>query len=118
MTRAEPRIVFVHFWERGPAVDLARTIRAALDVPNAAALLGALADIDAGSVGTIAGATVRYGPAAATPDACSGYLDLVVPVRTTAAGPRAGTSVLALKVRTAVGTVSERLKLVCRPTFP
>src|SRR5579875_2828717 len=65
-----------------------------------------------------AGATVRYGPAAATPDAYSGYLDLVVPVRATAAGPRTGTSVFALKVETAAGTVSERLKLVCRPTFP
>jgi hypothetical protein len=96
---------------------LARPATAA-DQANAAALLGALADIDAGSVGTIAGATVRYGPAAATPDACSGYLDLVVPVRATAAGPRTGTSVFALKVETAAGTVSERLKLVCRPTFP
>jgi hypothetical protein len=32
MTGEEPRIVFLHFWGRGPAVDLARTIRAALDV--------------------------------------------------------------------------------------
>jgi hypothetical protein len=81
-------------------------------------LVFALAGIDGGSVGTIAGATVAYAPAAATPDACSGYLDLIVPVRTTAAGPRAGTTVLALRVRTTAGTVSERLKLICRPTFP
>jgi hypothetical protein len=32
MTGEEPRIVFVHFWGRGPAVDLARVIRAAIDV--------------------------------------------------------------------------------------
>jgi Domain of Unknown Function (DUF1259) len=31
MTHEEPRIVFLHYWARGPAADLARTIRAALD---------------------------------------------------------------------------------------
>ncbi|HLK10597.1 MAG TPA: DUF1259 domain-containing protein [Candidatus Binatia bacterium] len=31
MTHEEPRVVFLHFWGRGPAVDLARGIRAALD---------------------------------------------------------------------------------------
>jgi hypothetical protein len=31
MTHEEPRIVFLHFWGKGPAADLARGIKAALD---------------------------------------------------------------------------------------
>jgi hypothetical protein len=31
MTHEEPRIVFLHYWARGPAADLAKTVRAALD---------------------------------------------------------------------------------------
>ncbi|HLK10596.1 MAG TPA: hypothetical protein VKW76_04395 [Candidatus Binatia bacterium] len=90
----------------------------AADQANAAALLGALAGIDGAAHGTVAGSTVTYGPPATTPDACSGYLDVVVPLRPSGTGPRAGTGVLALRVQTLAGAVSERLKLVCLPTFP
>jgi hypothetical protein len=31
MTQEEPRIVFLHFWARGPAEDLARSLKSVLD---------------------------------------------------------------------------------------
>jgi len=32
MTGESPRILFLHFWGRGPAVDLAKAVRSALDL--------------------------------------------------------------------------------------
>ena len=85
------------------------------DQANAAALLGALRDIDPSSTGTVSGSTVSYVPAAATRDACSSFLDIVVPLR---AGSRPGKRVLRLEADTATGRVTTQLILVCGPAFP
>lgn len=88
------------------------------DHANAAALLAALPATDAASAGTALGSVVTYSPPASTPDACGSYLDIVVPVKTTASTVKPGTRKLQLSVRTAAGKLSAKLTLVCKPTFP
>jgi hypothetical protein len=88
------------------------------DRTNATALLNALAGIDPGSSGSVSGGSVSFTPAVATHNACSGYIDVVVPVRTRGSGVGMGTRVLGLAAQTAVGSVKESLKLLCQPTFP
>ena len=88
------------------------------DQANATNLLDALAGIDPGSTGTVSSGSVVYTPAASTENACSGYVDVLVPVRLRGAGAATGIRVLSLSVQTAGGPVRERLKLVCEPTFP
>jgi hypothetical protein len=88
------------------------------DQANAVALLNALSGIDPGSTGSVSGGSVSFTPAASTHNACSGYIDIVVPVRARASGAATGTRVLGLTAQTAAGSVKESLKLLCQPTFP
>jgi hypothetical protein len=34
MTHEEPRYIFLHYWGKGPAVDLARGLKSALDTQS------------------------------------------------------------------------------------
>ena len=88
------------------------------DQANATALLGALSGIDPGSTGSVSAGSVTYTPAASTQNACSGYVDVVVPVRTRSSGASTGTRTLGLVAQTPAGPVKGNLKLLCQPTFP
>lgn len=89
---------------------------AATNRANVVALLAALRDIDPASTGSIGGSTVRYSPAASTRNACSQYLDVVVPLRRARAGAPSA-SRLRLMARTSSGVVRQQLKLICAATF-
>jgi hypothetical protein len=84
------------------------------DQATTTALLNAFATVDPGSTGAISGGTVSYTPAASTPDTCTGYVDVVVPLNS----GRKGVRKLRLVLQTAGGTVVEPLKLTCNPIFP
>jgi hypothetical protein len=88
------------------------------DQANVRALLAALAAVDTGSVGTVSGGTVSFTPAASTPNACSGFIDLVVPVRPGGTGTLSGTRSVDLRAQTPAGLVKEKLRLICKATFP
>jgi len=77
---------------------------------NAGTLLGALATIDPSSTGTILGNQVTYTPEASTPDACTTYLNIVVPAGTTRN--------LATTLQTSAGVARNRLQLKCAAHFP
>jgi hypothetical protein len=82
-----------------------RSSRDPSDQANAAVLIGALEAIDPGSAGSFSGGTVSFAPAATTSDACSGYVDVVVP-----ASSRRSYS---LTVQTPSGNATEKLQLSC-----
>jgi hypothetical protein len=88
------------------------------DQENKLTLLSALGDVDPASTGTVAGGAVTYNPAAATPNACSGYFDIIVPVQTKNGHTLPGSRTIRLTVATASGRINESLKLTCLPTFP
>ncbi|MBI3770715.1 MAG: hypothetical protein HY271_19780 [Deltaproteobacteria bacterium] len=87
------------------------------DNANAAALLPALENADPGSAGAATGSVVTYTPAAATSDACSSYVDVVVPVKSRNGRITPGKRTLQVATRTATSKVSEKLTLICTPTF-
>ena len=77
---------------------------------NAATVLAALATADPGSVGTATGAVIAYSPAAATSNACTGYVNVVVPAGTLRR--------LGVTAQTGSGTARNRLTLTCSASLP
>jgi serine protease len=75
--------------------------------PVASLLLAGLQNVDPASAGNIAGNTLTYTPAAATPNACTSYMDVIVP-----AGAK---SKIRLLLDTSSGTASSGLFLICNP---
>jgi hypothetical protein len=88
------------------------------DQANVAALLGALAGADAASTAAVSGGTIAYQPPASTPNACTPYVDIVVPVRVTGSRVGPGSRTFRIAAKTTSGTATNRLRLVCNPTFP
>jgi hypothetical protein len=81
-----------------------------VNMANAGKLLGALATIDPNSSGTTVGNQVTYTPEASTPDACTMYLDIVVPAGTTRK--------LAATLQTSAGAARNRVQLKCAVHLP
>lgn len=77
---------------------------------NANTLLAALTAVDPGSMGSRVGNRVTYGLPAATPNVCTDYLNIVVPVRRTRR--------LAVRLQTSAGTAANRLTLRCAAALP
>ena len=75
--------------------------------PISATLLAALKTADGASTGSIGGTSISYTPAAATPNACTGYMSVVIP-----AGEKRKIQVVA---QTTAGTAVSSLKLSCQP---
>lgn len=86
------------------------------DRANAATILGVLSSMQ-GTPGTVSGATVTYEPPASTPNACTAYFDVVVPIHN---GVRQspGRTVLSPLVQTASSRPGDRLTLICKPAAP
>jgi hypothetical protein len=51
-------------------------------------------------------------------NACTGYLDIVVPLRARGTLVSAGARTLDVTAQTPAGPVKAKLSLVCAPTFP
>lgn len=85
------------------------------DRANAATILGALATADGSSVGALSGPAVTYTPPAAHHDACTAFVDVVVPVRQIGTRLARGTRSIRLTARTPVGSDRDQLTLVCNP---
>jgi hypothetical protein len=82
-------------------------------------LLAALATVDPGSTGTVSGTrSVAFTPAASLQNACTRYLDIVVPVQPRGTLVSAGARMLDVAAQTPAGPVKARLTLVCAPIFP
>ena len=92
--------------------------RLANDRAAASALLDALATADGSSVGAIDQSLVTYVPAAATPNACTDYVNVTVPVRGNGAKAKAGKLVLSALAHAAEGPVSNSVTLNCTPDWP
>jgi serine protease len=75
--------------------------------PITVTLLAALKTADGASSGTVAGATVTYTPTAASPNACTSYMSVVVPA--------GGKTKIQLLAATAGGPAISSLKLFCTP---
>ncbi len=88
------------------------------DQANATALLTALRSVDPESTGTVSASGVTYTPPAATQNACSSYVDVVVPVKSHGTSVVAGTRQLQVWTQTAAGKLGATLTLVCNPVFP
>jgi serine protease len=89
-------------------LKLASPLLASVDpvnVANAGTLLGALATVDPHSAGMTTGHQIIYSPAAATPDACTNYLPVVVPALRT--------RTLVVFVQTSFGLARNSLTLRC-----
>jgi hypothetical protein len=80
------------------------------DSANATALVTALRTADGSATGTVSGGTISYSPAASTHNACTGYLDIVV--------PSGAKRTITVALQTAGRPVRSRLKLNCAATFP
>ncbi len=85
------------------------------DVANAGAILSALKTVDVNSTGTQSGPQVSYSPAAATPNACTGFLSIKVPLKVGGSGTKKGTRTVSLALQSGAGTAHNKVKLVCLP---
>ncbi len=90
----------------------------ATDSMNAQTILTALSSVDPRATGTVTGARISYSPAAATPNACTSFFKVVVPVRSSGLRARAGKRTIGPVLQTDAGRASNRLTLVCNPYFP
>jgi len=88
------------------------------DSSNAQTLITALRDIDPEATGTTIGATISYTPSAMTPNACTPFFTLRVPVRSSGVEVRSGRRTISPTVVTAAGRATNRLTLVCNPSLP
>jgi hypothetical protein len=79
---------------------------------SAAALLDALVVADPGSSGTRSKGRIAYAPAAASPNACTGYIDITVATRS---GGRSGKQKVSVSLKTSNGRARNPLTLVCLP---
>jgi hypothetical protein len=73
----------------------------------AAVLLAGLQHADSNSSGSIDGDTIAYTPAAATPNACTGYMNVVV--------PSGAKGKIRLLMHTAAGAATSGVILICQP---
>lgn len=89
------------------AIDQLRVLRPSAGDPVAGALLASLQNADPASTGSVSGDTIAYMPAAATPNACTGYMNVVV-----AAGAKTKIRLLA---DTASGSAASGVILICKP---
>jgi len=85
------------------------------DQANAGNILAALRAADEKSTGNLTGAQVTYTPAAASTNACTGQIDVVVPVRTVGTRTMRGQRSINVMAQTADGPVRNRLTLICEP---
>ncbi len=85
------------------------------DQANAGRILTALSVVDKNSTGSVAGAQVAYNPAAATANACTGSIDVVVPLHPLGTRTLRGLRTISVAAQTAAGVVRNRLTLVCNP---
>jgi hypothetical protein len=88
------------------------------DQANAAALVAALQSVDPHSTGAFSQGVITYTPASTTTNTCSSYTDIIVPIRTSATQTKAGARKLQVLARSSAGKLSDKLTLVCTPTFP
>ena len=84
----------------------------------ATSLLDALRTADPGSTGALDGAVVTYTPAAATPNACTDYVEVRVPVNAKGSRLRAGRLLLRAAAASAAGGVVDQVTLSCDPSWP
>ena len=94
------------------------TSRNATNSTNAQTILTALSSVDPHATGTVTGAKVSYSPAASTPNACTSFFNVVVPVRLSGSRKLSGRRTISPLLGTDGGRGSNRLKLVCSPSFP
>lgn len=91
------------------------TSRNPTDSANAQTILMALSSVDPGATGTLTGAKISYSPVAAMPNACTNFFEIAVPVRSST---RAGRRTISPILQTDAGPASNRLTLICKPSFP
>lgn len=89
------------------SIDSITIKRPGLSDPIAVQLLAALQNVDGTSTGSVGGNTVSYTPAAASPDACTDYVDVVVPA--------AETRRIKLSAQLGNGRARSNLTLFCQP---
>ncbi len=81
---------------------------------NATRMLAALSQVS-GASATVSGAKVLFNPPLTAADACTGYVDVVVPVRTVGTRKLSGRLAVGPVAVTNTGRVLDHLALTCKP---